>query len=425
MSVQEICKKLHEYYDSSTIDELQSIDAKNFFENICSKYQDLKLSAPNSNLTLIKLIQNKIEKRYPKSLHLGGPNQIVVLKSTKYGKNIYCFAEAHSAKTDCPPEHTTVPIEDFLPELVNTTPKFLDVFIESNFPTTKGEFTNPIQRNYFETDLDYMYRLNQIKNHPDNFVPLSSTLLGGRMMSLKLSFLTCLNKTTRAAEECRLARVHYTDARCDENVNYYDPVNKFMDDLSKFEKEIKQRDRIVVTNDFISKHNAVLDLLSDNSTAKNFLLGVYFNTKLQKELKKSYLSKEVMEFYQKFAMEQIDKVLEGGLVVEYFRRLKSSKKIDDKIELLSALSEVLPTIFINLTATIVDIYTLARIFKIVDKPKDEPSQPRNIILYFGRYHILKMKEFLTSIGFEIVYEDQSKQENCIFLSQKFLDLLYE
>jgi len=425
MSVEVICKNLQEYYDANTIDGLHSLEAKIFFENICSKYQDLKMFAPSSNLTLIKLIQNKQDKLYPKSLYLGGPSEIEVLKSTKYGKNIYCFGEAHSSKTDCPPEQTTVPIEDFLPDLVNTTPKFLDIFIEANFPTTKGEFTNPIQRNYFETDLDYMYRLNQIKNHPNNFVPFSSGLLGGRMMALKLSFLTCLNKTTRAAEECRLARVHYTDSRCDENVNYYDPVNKFMDDLSKFDKEIKQGDKNVVTKDFISKHNEEIELLSDNSTAKNFLLGAFFNTKLQKELRKSYLSEEIMEFYQKFATNQIDKALQGDLVTDYFKRLKSRRKIDDQCKILSALSEVLPTIFLNLTAAIVDIYTLARIFKIVDKPKDEPSQPRNIILYFGKYHILKMKEFLKSIGFETVYTDNSNHNNCIFLSQKFIDLLYE
>ena len=72
----------------------------------------------------------------------------------------------------------------------------------------------------------------------------------------------------------------------------------------------------------------------------------------------------------------------------------------------------------------VDMYTLSRMFKEFKNVDKQPKEARNIILYFGSDHSKLMGNFLKSIGFNTLFKLESNLENCIKVTDTYLDLLY-
>ena len=101
---------------------------------------------------------------------LGGPNQLNILRSKKYGKTIFIFGETHSRTTDCPNNQGAEKIEDYLPKLILSTPKFLDIYIEAVFPSEKGFYSQICQRFHNMT-------INIIKNFKKNVKNMDPILM--------------------------------------------------------------------------------------------------------------------------------------------------------------------------------------------------------------------------------------------------------
>ena len=92
-----------------------------------------------------------------------------------------------------------IPIEDYLYDLILNTDVFIDIYFE--FPAymkDKKEYGSEFK--IFPTDL----RLNNLLN----------------------KFKKCLQYTTRAAKECKLARVHYFDVRYQVQEGFKEGVNE-------------------------------------------------------------------------------------------------------------------------------------------------------------------------------------------------------
>jgi|TARA_B110000259_G_scaffold184780_1_gene232516 hypothetical protein len=425
MSIKTICDKFHTYYDANIINSLDK-NAENFIEEICVNINSKKIkNIPKENSTLIKLIYNKVSKHYPVPKFLGGPNQLNILRSKKYGKTIFIFGETHSRTTDCPNNQGAEKIEDYLPKLILSTPKFLDIYIEAVFPSEKGFYSQICQRFHNMTDQYYKKLQKKCEKYGSN---LNAAM---RTTELKNSFRKCLNESTRVAEECKLARVHYTDVRSNELLDHYDPVTQFLDDLDlyfiRIEELHRKYEKINCTEKFFHKHKSTLLLLTDYEKSKKFLLQIFDNKKLVKELNKSYLGEKIKDYYLGIVTKIIEQELQYNnyVINRGFTFLSlDTASMEQKMLIFNKMAINLSINLIEIPSSMVDMYTLSRMFKEFKNVDKQPKEARNIILYFGSDHSKLMGNFLKSIGFNTLFKLESNLENCIKVTDTYLDLLY-
>jgi hypothetical protein len=68
-----------------------------------------------------------------------------------------------------------------------------------------------------------------------------------------------------------------------------------------------------------------------------------------------------------------------------------------------------------INATIMDIYTISRMFKVFDVKNSDhyPKEPHNIIYYAGNGHTRIINKFLKSIGFKRTEYSDQKILSCV------------
>ena len=409
------CNKLLETYNTNI---LSTIDPKikNLFLTTAKISNQIHLK--KGNKILLSLLNNYIKNDTPTPQYIGGPKTLSLHWNKEYQMTIYIFGEYHHSETDCHlfpknianncpkgqirnpkssrcvsktgvlgkklladnsyTEPKTQLIENFLFDLVKTTPVFLDIYIE--FAAFKE------------------------MGHDFSYIP------GQRVGKIFDKLKNCLFTYSRDSSLCDLLRLHYIDIRKgDKEVNPISYLRKLIN--YNFSLQFHSRENIIKKFKHLLKTDTKFLMILKNLNSfeledfkkymKNQILD---NPPTLKEMNKSFLKDKILSFVT-------ENIVQTGLqqreyLQKYIHILLDTKSTDS--QLLDALS-VLNNSTVMINARVVDVYTLSRIFKKFDtkKSKDvgfninyQPEIPHNIIIYAGDAHSDVYRKFLKYIGSE-------------------------
>jgi hypothetical protein len=196
---------------------------------------------------------------------------------------------------------------------------------------------------------------------------------------------------------CKLVRVHYLDIRKDSemvdvnDVSYLRSVWHKINTLPDIEikNTLKSDKRIVAT---IKKL-----ITKDTEEYKRFWKEQLLqSTILKKEFSRTTLPKNiVLEFLE------TEIIYEAMRIREIFQHTLETFD-NDNMDVKNVMYGISHTVSIN--STVVDMYTITRLFKKFKNVKNQPESPRNIILYVGDAHATRCRKFLKQLDFKIINE---------------------
>jgi len=398
----DVCDKLVNTYNTNVLDDpnIDSDIRKEFFK-ASAKYRN----GDKGRKVLMDLIYNhEYSSNKPTATFIGGPCTLTVHWSKEYQKMIYIFGENHSDKIECDKVGSfkkgdvITPIENYLSDLILNTDVFIDLYIE--FPV------------YSKIDKEYNVK----------FIPFKKN---DRLQKLFEQFRKCLQYTTRSAKQCKLARVHYFDARFEDNKGRTQGINL----ISWYRIEVKYIINNVDTaaqadmfKNLIIKYPKMITLLKglSSETEEDFLKfctsqlndNYYVNKELDKIKENLSLKNIILEFAKEHFIDYgiIHRTMfkiNIPIIFKYLEKINPTpfEKENFKIAFISTYNS---TISINAIAS--DVYSLSRIFKDFDITKleekgytgatDQPLRAHNIIIYAGDDHAERHRNFLQRLKFK-------------------------
>jgi hypothetical protein len=338
-------------FDASII-EKQPLLIQNKLKKIFHEKYDENSLITNNIEIIFKLIYNHFFAKKPHPIYLGGPTNLSYQKNLE--KNIYIFGEKHSENIDCPIDKKSMNIENYLLKLIQTTDCFLDIFIElPPFSKTSGEYPVILKKRWN----------NRLGNLLKNLYP-------------------CIELNTRNLQQCKLTRIHYIDIRQKYDPIILDYVESFINNPNQFKKNYpKYIEQIfnIFSSENLQDHINFWHNQVDSCYA------------IQKQLNKinPIIKHQIEEYYK-------------GLITYYIKKnykniISITQNILTNTDRTFYLNQDLYYEIIGISSVLVDIYTMARIFKNYTPPI------RNVIIYAGNGHANHYREFLKYIGFNTEY----------------------
>ena len=386
-----LCKELKEKYDANILKKYPQYLQDLFFE-----------TSKNSNTTLSTLVNN-LAKSGPEHKFISGPTECK--KYVKNNTTIYIFGENdHSDKGGCFNYANTKPnisITKYLEELFETTPVFIDFYIE--VPVITHDLLST--ENYGNITLMNIYNkllykcLGKNKNNCN--WPIRVHTIDNRILVNHKKYKQLLLSDIHT----QLSQEYYY--RTYLNIPTHD-IKLF---ITKFYKEIYELSRI----------------RSETQLYRYFWKKIISDQLIQKQINKSYLTynqiKKIYLSHVKINLEldlDIPKNFDYKDFGNWFYLLKSFNYFNN----LKTMNIIINIIKVFL-APIIDIYTLTRIFRSFDVPKNEqfPSQIHNIIIYAGDGHTGPLGQTLLSLGFNLT--EQSKPTSRIIESCTNMTGIYQ
>lgn len=383
------CQKLINTYDCNVIDEMPN-KVKDIFKDVKTEAYFKK----NENRPVLNsLINNHFVDNKPTPLFIGGPQTLTVHYSKHYEKLIYIFGEHHLTSMDCRsagsiegarwdvPGAENMSIEYFLKALIPTNNVFLDLLAEfPHYPMKWYEYTR------------------------QDYKPF---VANSRLEKLFNEFKVCLQRTTRHAAECGLARVHFFDIRSHQTFD----GNGMTMFYQHFRSHGHLGEKYIKYSLGIPHFKALISDIcecKDVNSISNYLIEKIFSTRHNiKELDRTFPTAKIA--ITAFLEEELRKKMNhyGDELKKNCCTLKHFHFVPTKI-LYEALNMVCKS-FLNIDAITPDIYILARIFKTFDInnpkkpayigaiPGDQPNKAHNIIIYAGDTHACRYRKFLRDV----------------------------
>ena len=404
----DLCKKLLMTYDANFLNDAPKELKEAFYKEAVKEPECIK-----GRKVLMSLIKNYFEQQKPSPAFIGGPKSLTQHRSEFYQKTIYIFGENHSSLMECDERFgkkakkekwgaKKMSIEDFLYYLIRTTCTFIDLYIE--FPAYKGSGYNRL--NFGDPDI--------------------------RLQKLLERFKKCVEYSKRAADDCRLARVHYFDVR---NVKkdgkiiksslidqFESKVSNIMETYPKLEWATNFR-KLINENRYIIQIWKGLAEPNDRDFI-NFLMIYELNLNLfvKKELSKikdpnliynitTFIANEFLEqtkAHRKRWQHNVPIILNSINILDSDDFRKRSRKDNGLIESINDIVNSGSTLTIR--CLVADTYLLARVFKDFNMKEieekgykgatDQPDKAHNVIIYAGNAHAEIYRKFLKQLDFK-------------------------
>lgn len=154
----------------------------------------------------------------------------------------------------------------------------------------------------------------------------------------------------------------------------------------------------------ITSYNELSKYIVDMAVSTSFILKELNRCSLDKKLLLSKLQDIIVEVYKEnFSIEQLKNIF------------ISKKSHHDAINAL-----------IIISSPIVDLYTIARMFKKFKKTNYFPPKQKYIIYYAGNLHSVVIREFLSSLDFTFNFNKESdidKSPRCLYMSGLKIDFI--
>ena len=417
-----VMTELNRTYDTNLLDIKSDEDQVKYIN-----YSIMNRNNGKGNSVIKELTYNHYTKNKPIAEFIGGPKTLSIHWHPQYKKIIYIFGEKHSSKMDCKEfKNTTdirypitIPVEDYLYNLMKSTDVFLDIYFEFPF--------------YYPNRHDYQV--------------LPSWRSSDRLVNIFNKFKKCLIYDSRHEKSCHLARSHYFDIRHYSSNPWNLEENKidivwFKSVLTRIIMRGRQNMPIPLLKQLLTKPiviNILRNLTDENK--ENIYQFMFRQLKENRYIKKE-LGKIVENrtnliaafdafFYNEIRinlMSKIDRIKRSAKTL-----LNYVTKSDD--ELYYTIDNLL-SVMISTIAYFADAYLLARVFKDFNLSEmdekaykgatHQPNRAHNIIIYAGEAHAHNYREFLSYVGFteidssgiDLKYPDpylhlSDKPENCL------------
>lgn len=366
---QEMCKELHLFYDATLLKKAARSLQYLFLEG-----------ASKSSSGLADLIKNYFVNRSqaskgiirpPKPEHINGPLSLSYHTSDKFEKRIYIFGEMHGYKNNCEDQKKSgaIVIVDYLSLLFSTADVFIDFYFE--IPTL---MTPQILK---ERSMDWTQ---------------------GYITDLMLKLSECFHY--QHWEKCpwkKKVRMHAVDSRI---FNIKDnPILQRSSTRRLWPVERGQGMSFVEARDVGLIRNFSLRL-TDPPKFTDFMMNELWQSPLiRKETTRpetSYLEKSTYK-----------KILEKVFEEQDWDKFKNSARKLSKAQPGDSLDQADLRFLVNsltyAAAFYMDIYQLARVFKIFKESPDKPSGQYNILVYEGDAHARFLRIALEEFGFQEHY----------------------
>lgn len=430
------CKKLLTTYDTNAFFE----DDKDTEERIeilkgLVLYSAKKRRIPkkwlppyaNLNLTLYRLLSNRLWRNMPIFEKIDGPCSISLFKSKD--KTIYIMGEIHGrlSSTNLVCKGRSSAIDQVIKQITEYTPAFLDIYVERPldriFKTRTGIGTWRSLSSILKTNqscfdktgrlpscLNARWHFIDIRNLPRedskgvnvfvSFYRFAKWWLP-EIKNLPTSVLRKLNwndMINYSVKDGRYKPEFYHTSRLKRYFNRIDALDFFKGQglsrriYTKYESKLQQL--LILLSVFNNKN---FQLFIDALEKKNdkgiwdAVHGTFLKNRFsKKELNRSYRKKSII----KFAKEQFIRFAKPD-----YRKNKTS--IVSKKQLRSL--ELVGWYVKSLCTLEMDLYALARIFKRFNVPKyvQQPVEPYNILIYAGDLHADNQRRFIRTLpGFK-------------------------
>jgi len=430
------CEDLIETYNASIIEKFPDFLKDSFFRTAKDclekkprrivEYQkrrfgpSTKKSFYKYRTVLATLIKNlDKEKKTPTLPDVGfieGPMNMSLQWSKKYKKLIYIIGEIHNKSETCPKEEikNTSKIEDYLEKIFKNPIAFIDFYLEiQGFVISRG--------------------------YPRKFGE-------GTLNKLRNKFNFCIDTITRDSSDCNTSRMHFFDIRHGDIdmplITQFANVLLYVKYIIDYEIEDKQHDKNKLRNsdldcedpifietfiemylDFFEKWGWMVERIERFDTQEEYekfwYQQIYKFEILKKEINlmhsdvRPYLNWFIQKNLREYINYENVKNVATNIMDIYrgdkykYRRGKKNLKFKSIMLFYDKLNYFADICTTNINSLLTDAYCLARIFKTFkiedpkkQRPTDEPSEPRNIIIYAGNNHAIRCREFLTHIGFK-------------------------
>ena len=435
------CDMMVKTYNTSILDNFPT----SLKESLQEEAQQCVESKPNPNSynqlfgrvkrkknrnVLMRLINNYFRSKqiqtFPTVDFIGGPHTLTLHWSAKYNKIIYIFGEVH--RTDVCSYDNMMLVEDYLRRLFRVSSAFIDFFLEIPM-FIKGKYKYNFTSNT---------RINILRSQNKQCIETSQIQENRHCDTKRIHFIDIRQgpETIEEKEFFKLNSTIFFDIVGGEFIQSNKLSSK---ELISFYNGDNQADfRIVKDKIYITDFLTYSIFRRDDIKLKPTIDFILFGTKetyeefcmeqmkthefISDELSKSTEETKIRDFakkeFEKYCdtfIEIIDKLrtylrkcYDARSKTYNFYQLPDNEYIMFFIKLSKFFSGLL-----SLNSILVDVYTLARIFKKFElnhttnsgttRKTDEPAEPHNIIMYAGNRHSERVRRFLSkNLGFDLI-----------------------
>ena len=345
--------------DSLLLKQILCLENFSLLEKLSKKaiiYLDGILKYKKNNNYISYILKTYIKNvKIPYINNLIGALHFVEIKYNN--KHFYLIGEYHTDDVFCNYKKGDILIPDLIEMIVKTTPKVIDVFLETEINIKDFNVKNFIRATY------------------DRFKECNN---GCKYKNLRLHRVDIRSKK-------------YDKALIDVLYRYSKGIikNKSVSHLLKIIKE--------------NKSEVIKLLNNENLMKKEINTAINFSDKISKQLdniKDKFIVDKLKQFIQNLKNSIKYKK------ISYTNFISKNRNIHKYMKMFLSSYRV----------SYMDFYCLARIFRSFRKIKNKASSdPENIIIHAGDRHIINYKSFLTKIGGKVIYEvnNYNNDYNCI------------
>lgn len=286
---------------------------------------------------------------------------------------IYIFGEYHSKRGTCymwrdilaqekivyddpPNEKNTISIANFLANMIETSPVFLDIFLETG-RLDKGEIEKKFEPCFLRDSVNYLTEYIPRRNSGSSCKKQANVRV--HAIDSRSESDTGLNKF-----------FYWRNINTDDFLKYLARISELAEKIDQFDNENNSDILKTFFNEFLLKDivKKEYDKLSEIDRTKliNILLTEHFT---------DLILLSMLEIYQLYHDYQKGKISHSELLIQ------SQKSFS----------------FVNVLS--MDLYTISRLFKGF-KTKNDPIMPYNSIIYTGNSHSENYRKILEEFGFE-------------------------
>lgn len=293
---------------------------------------------------------------------------VEVIESKKYDMKLLLLGDSHTYNHGCPKKSDDV--LTFIEKQIDTATCFLDLYLE----------------------VPYVFKSNkQVKRISETW-----------MAKVHERFWDCFTWTKKYCDQPNL-RAHYVDLRNVPDDKYFMvtriivglyykiPIANYTVDIQKALND-EQTKKIFKNVDTVIKH---IDSLVDKTKVNKQIQNIKYPEvkKAIEKYRKTWKEPDRRSNPEKVSWPNIEKILKG----------KATRLLIDDMYYTLA----------TLPATLMDLYTIARMFRdFQDKPGKYSLPAKNIIVFAGSFHTHRYRDFLIDeLGFKFSFQQVAKTRN--------------
>jgi hypothetical protein len=373
---------------------------------------------------------------------VAGPITMRVMESTKHNKRVIMFGDFHQVEILTCDSESSIYVPEYIKWILKQNSNvYFDLFHEYRYNTLTKKYDrggdSGVLENYYRT---FQNCLTDLQNrsacqtdYPNARFHLADTRTSHtsdyyeKNTTTKKLFELMAISTTEALIDDAVGKISSFNEKvktgeisADQYKDIYDKIYKPIlypfggDDFSKLNTILRN----ILSSDEDISRGGLFDLI-------NIIIGVddaEDNTKIKKNF--MLVTPEMRDKITLQCVKTTEKlvnILDKGAIDKFFYYIDTEAiNSHDELQYVQWVLTNFKTFMIFLHMTMMDVYLLSRMFRKFDKTKSGSIEPHpdveNVIILAGELHCVSYANFLTSLGFNMVFFKESGTK-CLDISQ--------